>query len=291
MLCSKFGLLKIGTYFDFQKKEFRFCFYSCCFKFNNDTSFSISEFEEILNLSNRKFEKFINSYFDKFSDTLGNGICKVNIKTKKRFLGISASLNLDCNIRCIFCSIQSTRKYLTQEVSKKLREIYFKLLNKVSQCNFSILETTGTGEPFFYKNDFYNFLKNIPKKSKLRKITIITNGLLIDDDFIEIVKNSKLKYKINVSINGWDKESYKYLMGVDGFDKVFRNIEKLKELSNTNFNLSFVITEYTIQNKDSFFKALKEFKENYECKLNRDISLAQEKYNEFELEANIKMGY
>lgn len=291
MICNKFGLLKIGTYFDFQKKEFRFCFYSCCFKFNNDTSFSISEFEEILNLSNRKFEKFINSYFDKFSDTLGNGICKVNIKTKKRFLGISASLNLDCNIRCIFCSVQSTRKYLTQEVSKKLKEIYFKFLNKVSQCNFSILETTGVGEPFFYKNDFYNFLKNIPKKSKLRKIAIITNGLLIDDDFIEIVKNSKLKYKINVSINGWDKESYKYLMGVDGFDKVFRNIEKLKELSNTNFNLSFVITEYTIQNKDSFFKALKEFKENYECKLNRDISLAQEKYNEFELEVSIKMGY
>lgn len=291
MICNKFGLLKIGTYFDFQKKEFRFCFFSCCFKFNNDTSFSISEFEEILNLSNRKFEKFINSYFDKFSDTLGNGICKVNIKTKKRFLGVSASLNLDCNIRCKFCSIQPTRKYLTQEVSKKLKEIYFKFLNKVSQCNFSILETTGVGEPFFYKNDFYNFLKNIPKKSKLRKITIITNGLLIDDDFIEIVKNSKLKYKINVSINGWDKESYKYLMGVDGFDKVFRNIEKLKELSNTNFNLSFVITEYTIQNKDSFFKALKEFKENYECKLNRDISLAQEKYNEFELEADIKMGY
>jgi MoaA/NifB/PqqE/SkfB family radical SAM enzyme len=291
MICDKFGLLKIGTYFDFQKKEFRFHFYSCCLKFNCDTSFSITEFEEILNLSNRKFEKFINSYFDKFSDTLGNGICKVNIKTKKRFLGVSASLNLDCNIRCIFCSVDSTRKYLTQEVSKKLREIYFKFLNKVSQCNFSILETTGVGEPFFYKNDFYNFLKNIPKKSKLEKIKIITNGLLIDDNFIEIVKNSKLKYRINVSVNGWDKESYKYLMGIDGFDKVFKNIKKLKELSNTNFILSFVITEYTIQNKDSFFKALKELKENYEYKLNREFNLAQEKYNEFELECSCKMGY
>lgn len=291
MICDKFGLLKIGIYFDFQKKEFRFYFYSCCEKINYDISFSISEFEEILNLSNRKFEKFINSYFDKLSDTIGNGICQVNIKTKKRFLGVAPSLNLDCNIRCIFCSVQPTRKYLTQEVSKKLKEIYFKFLNKVSQCNFSVLETTGAGEPFFYKNDFYNFLKNIPKKSKLRKINIITNGLLIDDDFIEIVKNSKLKYKISVSINGWDRESYKYLMGVDGFDKVFKNIEKLKELSNANFNLSFVITEYTIQNKDSFFKALKEFKENYEYKLNREFYLSQEKYNEFKLEFDIKMGY
>lgn len=291
MLCSKFGLLKIGTYFDFQKKEFRFHFYSCCAEYNFDTSFSISEFEEILNLSNRKFEKFINSYFDKFSDTIGNGICQVNIKTKKRFLGIEAGVNLDCNIRCIFCSVHSTRKYLTQEVSKKLREIYFKLLNKVSQCNFSTLETTGTGEPFFYKNDFYNFLKNIPKKSKLRKISIITNGLLIDDDFIEITKNSKLKYEIVVSVNGWNKESYKYLMGVDGFDKVFKNTEKLKELSNINLHLSFVITEYTIQNKDSFFKALKEFKENYEFDLHREFSLSQEKYNEFKLEADFKMGY
>lgn len=291
MVCNKFGLLKIGVYFENQKKEFRFYFFPCCSRYNYDTTFSISEFEEILNLSNRKFEKFINSYFDKLSDTLGNGICQVNIKAKKRFLGIAAGVNLDCNIRCIFCCAISTRKYLTQEVSKKLKEIYFKLLDKISQCNFSILETTGMGEPFFYKNDFYNFLKNIPKKSKLRKINIITNGLLIDDDFIEITKNSKLQYGINFSINGWDRESYKYFMGVDGFDKVFKNIEKLKELSNVKLWISFVITEYTIQNKNSFFDNFKKFKEKYLCHVQKEISLSQEKYNEFKLEYDARMGY
>lgn len=291
MVCNKFGLLKIGVYFDYQKKEFRFYFFPCCLKYNYDITFSISEFEEILNLSNRKFEKFINSYFDKLSDTLGNGICQINIKAKKKFLGITAGVNLDCNIRCIFCSVQSTRKYLTQEISKKLKEIYFKLLDKISQCNFSILETTGMGEPFFYKNDFYNFLKNIPKKSKLRKINIITNGLLIDDDFIEIVINSKLKYGIVVSINGWDRESYKYFMGVDGFDKVFKNIEKLKELSNVKFWISFVITEYTIQNKNSFFDNFKKLKEKYFWHLQKELSLPQEKYNEFKLEFDTRMGY
>ena len=291
MLCNKFGLLKIGVYFDYQKKEFRFYFFPCCLKYNYDITFSISEFEEILNLSNRKFEKFINSYFDKLSDTLGNGICQINIKAKKKFLGITAGVNLDCNIRCIFCSVQSTRKYLTQEISKKLKEIYFKLLDKISQCNFSILETTGMGEPFFYKNDFYNFLKNIPKKSKLRKINIITNGLLIDDDFNKIVKNSKLKYGIVVSINGWDRESYKYFMGVDGFDKVFKNIEKLKELSNVKFWISFVITEYTIQNKNSFFDNFKKLKEKYFWHLQKELSLPQEKYNEFKLEFDTRMGY
>lgn len=291
MLCNKFGLLKIGVYFDYQKKEFRFYFFPCCLKYNYDITFSISEFEEILNLSNRKFEKFINSYFDKLSDTLGNGICQINIKTKKKFLGITAGVNLDCNIRCIFCSVQSTRKYLTQEISKKLKEIYFKLLDKISQCNFSILETTGMGEPFFYKKDFYNFLKNIPKKSKLRKINIITNGLLIDDDFIEIVKNSKLKFGIVVSINGWDRESYKYFMGVDGFDKVFKNIEKLKELSNVKFWISFVITEYTIQNKNSFFDNFKKLKEKYFWHLQKELSMPQEKYDEFKLEFDTRMGY
>ena len=291
MLCNKFGLLKIGVYFDYQKKEFRFYFLYCCWKFDFDTTFSISEFEEILNLSNRKFEKFINSYFDKFSDTLGNGICQVNVKTKKRFFGIEAGINLDCNIRCSFCSLQSTRECLTQEYSKKLKEIYFKLLYKTSQCNFSILGTTCEGEPFFYKNDFYTFLKNIPKKSKLRRINIVTNGLLVDDDFAEITKNSKLRYGINFSINGWDRESYKYLMGVDGFDKVFKNIEKLKESSNVELWLSFVITEYTIQNRNSFFEAIKKLKEKYFCRLQKELSMPQEKYNEFEFEFNTRMGY
>ena len=45
MLCYKLGLLKIGIYFDFQKKEFRFYFFPCCWKFNYDISFSILEFE------------------------------------------------------------------------------------------------------------------------------------------------------------------------------------------------------------------------------------------------------
>ena len=291
MVCNKFGLLKIGVYFENQKKEFRFYFFPCCWKFNYDISFSISEFEEILSLSNKKFERFINSYFDKLSDTLGNGICQVNIKAKKRFLGIAAGVNLDCNIRCIFCCAAATRKYLTQEISKKLKEIYFKLLDKISQCNFSILEKTGMGEPFFYKNDFYNFLKNIPKKSKLRKINIITNGLLVDDDFIEITKNSKLQYGINFSINGWDRESYKYFMGVDGFDKVFKNIEKLKELTNVKLWISFVITEYTIQNKNSFFDNFKKFKKKYLCHIQKEISMPQEKYNEFKLEFDARMGH
>ena len=154
-----------------------------------------------------------------------------------------------------------------------------------------ILGTTCEGEPFFYKNDFYTFLKNIPKKSKLRRINIVTNGLLVDDDFAEITKNSKLRYGINFSINGWDRESYKYLMGVDGFDKVFKNIEKLKESSNVELWLSFVITEYTIQNRNSFFEAIKKLKEKYFCRLQKELSMPQEKYNEFKFEFDTRMGY
>ena len=73
-------------------------------------------------------------------------------------------------------------------------------------------------------------------------------------------------------------------MGVDGFDKVFKNIEKLKESSNVELWLSFVITEYTIQNKNYFFETLKKLKEKYFCRLQKELSLPQEKYNEFKLE-------
>ena len=80
-------------------------------------------------------------------------------------------------------------------------------------------------------------------------------------------------------------------MGVDGFDKVFENIEKLKELSNVKPWLSFVITEYTIQNKNSFFEVLKKFKEKYQFTVQKELSMPQEKYNEFKFEFDTRMGY
>ena len=80
-------------------------------------------------------------------------------------------------------------------------------------------------------------------------------------------------------------------MGVDGFDKVFKNIEKLKESSNVELWLSFVITEYTIQNKNSFFDNFKKLKEKYFWHLQKELSLPQEKYNEFKFEFDTRMGY
>lgn len=283
-MCEQFGLLKFGIFYDWQRNEARIFLYSCCDKMNFNISFSISEFEEILNLSNRKFEKWINSYFNQLSDTKGNGACGMNVPSIKKFYGVEAGLNMSCNIRCKFCIVETTREKIDEETSKKLKEIYFKFLKKVSECNFSVIEMTCNGEPFFYKKDFYDFLRNIPKKSKLEKILITTNSLLIDDEFIEIVKNSHLRFQIVSSINGWDVDSYKYLMGTDGFDKVIKNAEKLQELENLKLFLSFVITEYTIKNKLSFFDSLKELNQKFRCILRKEVHMPNEIFTNFKNE-------
>lgn len=277
--CANLGLLKISGFLNHKDNKIYFAFHSCLQDddyFNSKYIFSFEEIRNLIQKENSEFEKIINSYCKFISDKNGFGTCDCH-RNQKKFDGIVVNLNFSCNINCKYCFTKELRDE-TIIWSKDLENLYFDFLKKVSECDFETITVTGQGEPFFYKKRFYEFLKNIPENSKLKKINIITNGTLIDEEFFEIIKNLKVYFNFSVSLNAFNKESYKKVTGTELFETVLKNINLLKEksleLSNLRLlNTSFVISDEIIENKLEFVKFISE--------LNFPIKILFDNYKKF----------
>lgn len=132
-----------------------------------------------------------------------------------------------CNMDCKYCfeknnAINENKESLDETVEK---------INKILK-NYKIvnLELSGREISTCYK-DYDYVLSKLTKECKINSIGTVTNGLVVEDGFIEFMK----KYKINTvvvsldigrrvhDINRVDKNGNKT------YDKIFKNIIKLRE--------------------------------------------------------------
>jgi len=102
-------------------------------------------------------------------------------------------------------------------------------LKKISSKEFYQVELTG-GEPLTHP-DFFNILHFFLENSKY--VSVITNGMLINNGFInrlkEFDKNIRKKIVFSISLDAPNKNLYKIIRGVDGFDTVKYSIMLLRQ--------------------------------------------------------------
>ncbi len=108
----------------------------------------------------------------------------------------------------------------------------------------------GLGDPLYHPN-FYELLDYSLQSKLVENLVIETDGTLIDDNFSSFIntKNDS-RIKIIISVNGFDKDSYKTIHNADDFDKVNSNIDKL--LSTGNHASSIFVQIYKIKQTESF---------------------------------------
>lgn len=253
--CKFINMVKINPAIIDNKPYIRF--YSCCKNHLDGIPFEISYIEDKIKTGN--FENFINSLTKQISCANGFGTCSQNYNVSK-FDGAQVSLGLGCNINCSFCFAKNLRNELIENnLIKKYNELYFMILNEIAKSNFTKLRLTDHGEPLSIPGTL-EFLESIPQDSKLNFINITTNGAFINDKLINTIKrHPKIKFEIQVSLNAFDKKSYKEIMGADKFDLVLENINKLKEAANSISNLkfkavTFVLTEDLLADYENLFK-------------------------------------
>jgi radical SAM protein with 4Fe4S-binding SPASM domain len=90
----------------------------------------------------------------------------------------------------------------------------------------------GLGEPLLYEGLFELF-ERIKKISKKIKIVLVTNGILLNENFAKKIISLEID-EVCVSLNANDPGSYRRHMGTDGYNAVCRNIENLICLRNKN---------------------------------------------------------
>lgn len=150
------------------------------------------------------------------------------------------TLNRSCNLRCDFCYAKGT-EYNTKEIISF--EDLKRIVNFCKEKSVEYIVFTG-GEPTLYPNLFeiVKFVKDTGISP-----SIATNGLkLTDFQFCEYLLKSGIDY-IDISIKGYNIESYKNVTGIDGYEKCLNAISNLSELD-ANFNCSMVLTKNNINN-------------------------------------------
>lgn len=120
-----------------------------------------------------------------------------------------------CNLQCKHCFVSGNRR--TEELST---EDVKKIIDELSTFKIFDLVITG-GEPLM-RHDILDLLKYCDFKNV--HVTLFTNGTLIDENFIENVKN--LKILLRVSIDGATRETNDYIRGEGTFEKAISAVEK-----------------------------------------------------------------
>lgn len=152
---------------------------------------------------------------------------------------INFAVTYKCNSRCKMCNIwkiyRNEKEKINQELTLKEIKFAFKNLN----TNLRSITITG-GEPFL-RDDLKKILHFFHKKFPSAKITIITNGILKDKILDFATKLKRIHYMI--SIDGYDRESYKKIRGIDKFDEIVDLYNRLK-LMGIDVGISSTISSY-----------------------------------------------
>lgn len=176
----------------------------------------------------------------------------------KRSIELDWEITHGCNLRCKHCIVNASEN-IDNDVS--LNDV-INFLEKLSEHNV-LINFTG-GEPF-YRKDFKEILLYCVKKSI--DIQIITNGLLLDSEYIDILKLYNIH--LGISVESFNKDSYEMIRGKNTFDKLIDNLDKLNK-NNIKFDIYTTINYYNINEFDGIFKYAKK----YDCNIHfNDITV------------------
>ena len=130
-----------------------------------------------------------------------------------------------CNLNCNYCSVDEGIKvkktnYLIDRalIVNELRKLAEKKKSKELYIHIS-----AQGEPLLY-GDLIGLVNDISKISKVKEITIGSNGTFLTEELIDQLVEAGLS-KYNLSINAIDPEIAKKIAGCD------YNIEKIKDIA------------------------------------------------------------
>ena len=133
-----------------------------------------------------------------------------------------------CNSRCLICNIWR-KKPIDLDV-----EIINKILNDKVITKFSSFIIAG-GEPILHPR-----FKEIMSLFQGRKYLFLSNGLLVDR-LVEAVREFKIE-RLSLSLDG-TPETYKKVRGVDGYSKVEKVVQELKD-DKVSIYINFVVNPW-----------------------------------------------
>lgn len=242
--------------------------YKCCIKSSPNEYITRISFNEWLKLDPyqvclnniNNFGKNHNPSLNDFCIEKGaeGGCYRENNQLKR----ICLYLDFTCNANCVFCkSYKKSREKLMSDADsrKEIKSIYFDTLNKLKQKNVEV-ELTCVGEPFFYLNDITLFLESL-QENDFNRISIVTNGSLINDKVLKTLETCKVPFFFLVSLNVPNEQAYNEIMKLSNFQKTFDNILAIHNLG-IIINVTFTICRESLKYLNDYLNVFSILKQN-----------------------------
>ncbi|RVU54126.1 GTP 3',8-cyclase MoaA [Anaerosphaera multitolerans] len=149
---------------------------------------------------------------------------------------IRVSLTERCNLRCVYCMTEKGIEKICHEDLLSYEDLY-KLLKTLSKAGIRKIKITG-GEPFVRK-DAIDFIKLLKQDSSFEKVTVTTNGLLLDkylDSLIEMGIDG-----INISLDSLREDKFKRLTRGGNLKLLIETIDEILNRGYENLKLNTVL--------------------------------------------------
>ncbi|MCL2646057.1 MAG: radical SAM protein [Phycisphaerales bacterium] len=151
------------------------------------------------------------------------------LRSKPMLLKVLPTLR--CNLRCTMCY---QCNYDTNGLGEGIWREIAQLLPYTHEIAFQGGEAT-------LDKGFRNFFDSVELQSHRHvKISLITNGTVLDKRLLEGLRHVKLNYII-VSLNAATRETYARITGKDFFERVVGNLRQLSELAHNHSHGDFIL--------------------------------------------------
>ncbi len=131
-----------------------------------------------------------------------------------------------CNAKCIFCAypqMQRPKQVMPMSDFQRIIDDYVEMNGKCVSL------TPIVGDPFIDPHIFER-LDCLHQRTQIENFYFFTNAILMKPEIGERLLIYADKLAVHISLGGFDRETYKKIMGVDRFDMVRQNVETLIEL-------------------------------------------------------------
>ena len=164
---------------------------------------------------------------------------KIILKSKPRIMLVM--LTNKCNLRCSMCATIHQKNQW--EISDEFKQY---ILNNLE--NLELITWQG-GEVFLYKG-FKDLFLNAMKNKYLKQI-IITNGLLINDEWANLITQAN-HLDLTISIDSIEKDIYEKLRIGAIFEQLLKNLECIKKYRIKN-NSNITVTMRTTISDENIY--------------------------------------
>ena len=126
-----------------------------------------------------------------------------------------------CNLKCLYCGVSSTKNAPGDLTLNEWKH----LIDELARIKVFNILISG-GEPFI-RADFFELLHHLLLYRF--RISINTNGTLINEKVVTLLSGNGRLENIQVSLDGADSRTHDYIRGQGTFKKILKGIELLQK--------------------------------------------------------------